>query len=229
MKIWVGKQQVDTNVIEWSGRGDHPIAALFICPACNKKQWYRSSELYIAKDQSNNNIKCKNCNMGKEFLRYQTKMLNFFKKTINKFKKKPKPEINDNKDFNRLHDEIQQLKDLIINMASKGGTVTNVTNIHNVAKDGSKIEQDDYVDSTPIFIPSTIMNKETKGEVDIASKESSADNLDEAAKALKKLKKRKTKRKSKPKPKPTVEHAPTCKRLKGRQADPKCQVCKNWI
>ena len=71
------------------------------------------------------------------------------------------------------------------------------------------------------------MNKDTKGEVDIASKESSADNLDEAAKALKKLKKRKTKRKSKPKP--TVEHTPTCKRLKGGLADPKCQVCKNWI
>ena len=221
MKIWVGKQQVDTNVIEWSGRGDDPIAALFVCPSCKKRQWYRSSELYIAKDQSNNNIKCKNCNMGKDFLRYQTKMLNFFKKTINKFKKKPKPETNDN--FNKLHDEIQQLKDLIINMASKGGTITNVTNVHNVTKGGSKTEQD--IDSTPIFIPSTIINKETKGEIDIKSKESSTSNLDEATKALKKLKKRKTKRK----PKPTIEHTPTCKRLKGGLADPKCQVCKNWI
>ncbi len=227
MKIWVGEQQVDTDVIEWSGRREQPIAALFICPACKKTQWYQSSELYIAKDQSNNNIKCKNCSMGKDFLRYQTKMLNFFKKAIDKLKKKPKKEAN--KDFDKLHNEIKQLKDLIIDMAGKGGTVTNVTNVHNVTKDGSKIKQDDYIDSTPIFIPSTIMNKETKGEVDIASKESSADNLDEAAKALKKLKKRKTKRKSKPKPKLTVEHAPTCKRLKGRQADPKCQVCKNWI
>ena len=67
IEISIGDQKVSAKAIEWADKLRlNPYGFLVTCPHCHKEQWFQKSTLYIAHDNTKNNLRCKFCRKGKQ-------------------------------------------------------------------------------------------------------------------------------------------------------------------
>lgn len=65
--ILIGNKRVSAKAIEWADQIRLiPYAFIVICPHCREEQWFRKSTLYIAHDNTQNNLRCRYCRKGKQ-------------------------------------------------------------------------------------------------------------------------------------------------------------------
>jgi len=65
--VSINGKSVLAKAIEWTDVYRlTPFGFMVICPHCKKEQWFQKSTLYIAYDNSPNNLRCLYCHVGKQ-------------------------------------------------------------------------------------------------------------------------------------------------------------------
>jgi hypothetical protein len=65
MKVHFGSKLIIVEPIEWTNRDRQGVVAFMVkCPNCDRNQWGRVADLYVAVNGTSDNYRCRYCNWG---------------------------------------------------------------------------------------------------------------------------------------------------------------------